>query len=295
MRAASTVLAIAGRNLRLYARDPLNVFFSLLGALIVFLLYALFLGGLQTDSIADSVPGADEASVRGFVDSWMFAGVVTLTTVTTPLGALSTFVEDGATGRFRDFLVSPIRRGQLVLGYLLAAFAIGVVMSLIVLAIAAAYLWAFSGVVLSVGALLRSVGWIVLSAAAFAALWSFVISFVRTTGAFAALSTIIGTVSGFVAGAYIAVGLFPDAVRNAVSALPFAQSAMLLRRELTAATVSDLVGGSDEAAAQLDAFYGITLSVGDWEVPVGAAAGILAGIAVLFALLAAARIRRRIR
>ena len=289
-----TVWTITGRNLRLFFRDPMGVFFSLLGALIVFLLYSLFLGNLQVLSITESIPGADESDVRSFVDAWMFAGIVALSAITTPLGALSVFVEDAASGRFRDYLVSPITRSQLVSGYLLSAFLIGVSMTLVVLAVALLYLGLLSGVVLGIGEIAASVGWILLSVAGFTALWALVASFLRTSGSFAALSTIVGTVAGFVAGAYIAVGLFPDAVRDAVSALPFAQSAMLLRRQFTQDALSELVGGHQPAIDELNAFYGITLHVGDQAVPEWWAAGVLAVIALLFAALAAGRIRSRI-
>ena len=56
----SVVCAIVGRNLRLFFRDRLNVFFSLLGAIILFGLYTLFLGNLQTDDLANALPGADD-------------------------------------------------------------------------------------------------------------------------------------------------------------------------------------------------------------------------------------------
>lgn len=290
-----TVLGISIRNLRLFFRDPLNVFFSLLGALVVFLLYALFLGNIQVEAVAASAPSADPDLARGFVDAWMFAGIVALSTMTTPLGALSVFVEDAASGRFRDFLVSPVRRGQLVLGYLGSAFAIGMVMTLVVFAVALVYLWLFVDVVLGGAEIARSLVWIALSVAGFTALWALLVSFLRTTGAFSALSTVVGTVAGFVAGAYIAVGLFPDAVRDVVSALPFAQSAMLLRREFTAQAVTDLVGGDAPAIEGLETFYGITLSVGDWAVPAWFAAGTLGAMTIVFAALAATRIRARIR
>ena len=39
----SIVLAILSRNLRLFFRDRMNVFFSLLSGLILFFLYTLFL------------------------------------------------------------------------------------------------------------------------------------------------------------------------------------------------------------------------------------------------------------
>lgn len=289
-----TVAALTRRSLLLYFRDPLNVFFSLLGALIVFVLYALFLGNLQTTSIADAIPGASDREVRGFVDAWMFAAIVALATITTPLGAMATFVEDAASGRFRDFLVAPIRRSQLVLGYLFAAFVVGIVMTLVVLVVALVYLWATAGVLLGVAEIARSIGWIVLSVAGFAALWAFVVSFLRSIGAFSALSTVVGTVSGFVAGAYIAIGQFPEAVQNAVSALPFAQSAMLLRREFTDGPLAALTDDA-RVADELRVFYGITLEVGEWTVPVLAAVAALVLLVVVGAALAAARIRARIR
>ena len=45
--------ALCIRSLRLYFRDKGAVFFSLLAVLIVFGLYALFLGDVYTDSLSD--------------------------------------------------------------------------------------------------------------------------------------------------------------------------------------------------------------------------------------------------
>ena len=114
----NVVMDITGRNLRLYFRDRLNVFFSLLGALVLFLLYTLFLGNQQTTGLAETFPQASEEDIKGFVDAWMFAGIVGITAITTGLAAVTVIVDDTASGRFHDFLVSPIRRGQLGLGYL---------------------------------------------------------------------------------------------------------------------------------------------------------------------------------
>lgn len=288
------VIDIMARNLRLFFRDRLNVFFSLLGAMIVFLLYTLFLGNLQTTSISATFPQASEGDVRAFVDSWMFAGIVALTAMTTSLGALVVFVEDAASGRFRDFLVSPLRRGQLVLGYLLSTVVIALIMTTLVLVVSLGYLYLVDGVVIGIPEIGRTLGWIALACVAFAAMWALIASFIRTTGAFAALSTIVGTVIGFLAGAFIAVGLFPEGVRNVVNALPFAQSAMLMRREFTAETLSTLVGGRQEAIDVLREYYGVTAFVGDWEVAVPFVLAALIVLAIAFTALAAWRIRARI-
>ena len=245
----SVVLAIVGRNLRLFFRDRLNVFFSLLGAIILFALYTLFLGNLQTDDLVASVPGATADEVQAFVDSWMFAGIVLITTVTTGLGGLSVLVEDDQSGRFKDFLVAPLRRGQLVLGYLLSAATVAVLLSTVVLAVSILYLGLLRGTWLSPAATLRSLGIVVLSCIAFTSLSALIVSFVRTTGAFSGLSTIVGTVLGFVAAAYIPVGVFPDTVASVASALPFAQAGMLLRRQFSdetlAAMTADAPGAED--------------------------------------------------
>lgn len=289
------VAAIVGRNLRLFFRDRLNVFFSLLSGIILFLLYTLFLARLQTDGLAATYPEASNAEITAFVDSWMFSGIVLLTSITTGLGALSALVDDRQSGRFADFLVSPIRRGHLVLGYLIAAMVVALVMSGVVLVLSLAYLGLVDDVWLAGPQLLRIVGILVLCCAGFTALSSLAASFVRTSGAFSALATVIGTALGFIAGAYIPVGSLPSAVATTINTLPFAQAAMLLRRPFTTATLDTLTGGVPEAADSLREFYGVDLFVGDALVPAWIALAVLAAMAIGFTALSAGRIRSLIR
>ncbi len=291
----NVILDIMGRNLRLYFRDRLGVFFSLLAAIILFLLYTLFLGNLQTRGLEQGFPDAPDGAVKTFVDSWAFAGIVGITAVTTGLGAFSAFVEDGTTGRFRDFLVSPIKRSQLILGYLLSSFVIALTMTMIVLVVSVGYLFFVDGLVLTFAQVAATVGALALSCAAYAALSAFVVSFVRTQGAFSALSTIVGTVLGFLCGAYIPVGSLPEGVANVINALPFAQSSMLVRQQFTESSLTELAGEQPQAIEGLRAAYGITASIGDWDVTVTYVVVVLAAIAVVFTTLAALRIRSRIR
>lgn len=292
MRAISSIVR---RNLQLFFRDRMNVFFSLLGAIILFVLYTLFLARLQIDGLGETFPDASEQEIRAFVDSWMFAGIVMLTTITTGLGALASLVQDGESGRFRDFLVSPVRPWQLVLGYLTAAVFVSIVMSMLVVVLSILYLGIVDDSWLSAETIARVVGITVLCSVAFTALSAFVVSFIRTSAAFSGLATVIGTVLGFVAGAYIPVGSLPDAVASTINALPFAQGAMLLRREFTDGTLPPMVGDNAAAAEGVREFYGIDAFIGDYLVPPELAFGVLIAMAVLFTLLSAARIRSRIR
>ncbi|MBE7956389.1 ABC transporter permease [Microbacterium oxydans] len=286
------VLALVRRNLRLFFRDRLNVFFSLLAAVILFGLYALFLGNLQTADLEKSFPQASPAQIKAFVDSWMYAGIVSMTAITTGLAAFGVLVEDAATGRFRDLLVSPLRRGQLVLGYFLAALIVALLMTGILLAFGLLSLFFVNGVIAAPASLLRVIGYIVLVSCAFAALSAFVVSFVATPGAFAALSTIVGTILGFLAGAYIPVGSLPEAVRATVNALPFAQSSMLLRQEFTASTLG-AVAGEQDAIAGLRDYFGVDIAIGELQITAAHVLVLLSAMTVVFATLAAARIRSR--
>lgn len=289
------VLGIVSRNLRLFFRDRLNVFFSLLSGLILFLLYTLFLARLQVDGLSETLPTATTEEIESFIDSWMLSGIVLLTTVTSGIGALSTLVEDRATGRFADFLVAPIRRTHLVLGYLLSSVIVAIIMSSVILVLTIGYLGLLRGVWLSPAAIVASVGVMVLCCAAFTALAAFGASFLRTSGAYSAFATVLGTILGFVAGAYIPVGSLPEGVASAINALPFAQGAMLLRGPFTAETVTAVTGGNAEASDSLRQFYGIDIFVGSAQVPIWLAIAVLAVVAIGFSALSAGRIRALLR
>lgn len=292
----SRVGAVVARNLRIFFRDRLNVFFALLSGIILFLLYTLFLSRLQTQGLQHQFPSASALEVSAFVDSWMFAGIVLLTAVSSGLGALSVIVEDRQTGRFADFLVSPVRRFQLVLGYLLSAVAVAVVMSFAILAISVLYLGLVDQLWLDPARIGVAAGVLLLLCVAFTALAAFVVSFVRTSGAFSALATIVGTAMGFVAGAYIPVGQLPDAVADVINALPFGQGAMLLRRQFTDASLPSMTAGQPAPAVDaIRTFFGIDIAVGDVAVAGWFAVVALAVVAVLFTGLAATRIRSLIR
>ncbi|GIT78805.1 ABC transporter permease [Leifsonia sp. LS1] len=293
----SAITLLTTRNLHLFFRDRAGVFFSLLSALILIVLYALFLGNLQVDNLTDKLPGASSSDIHWFVDSWVFAGITMITTMTTALAALSTFVDDKATDRFRDFLVSPVRRSHLIFGYFLSSFIVSVLMTVVIVVVGQLFLFTQGHPILSPDRLVQVVGFAMLSSAAYAAVSSFIVTFLRTSGAFAALSTVVGTIIGFLAGAYIPVGTLPSGVVTTLNALPFAQSAMLLRGPYTDQAIASLAEGAhaETVSDTIRAFYGVTASIGNFTVTTGFAVGILCAVLVVFSVLGGARLARGIR
>jgi len=288
-------VAFTRRNLAVFFRDRAQVGLALLSALILLGIYGIFLGNLQVDSLQSSLPTASIDDVRWFVNTWVLAGTTMITTVTASIAGLATFVEDRASGRFKGFVVTPVRRSSLMLGYLAATFVIAFLLTLVVLFVGQLYLLTQGQNAMNLGEFAAAIGYCALSCAAFSALASFVVTFVRSSGAYSSLATIVGTAIGFLAGAYIAPGVLPEGVATTLSVLPFMHAAMLIRIPFTAGALEALTAGNPEAADALAQMYGITATVGDVEITALVAVASLAVVVVLFATLGGWRVSRTIR
>lgn len=288
-------LIIAQRNLRSYFRDPTSVFLSMLSALILLLLYVLFLGQLQIDAIAESYPGPSPDAIPVFVYSWVFSGIVTVTTLTTSLAVTGTYVDDRVSGRFKDFRVSPVRPLQVVSGYQISAFVVSVMMGAFVLLLGIGIIGAKEGVWLRAAAILEAVGVVVILSAAFGSVAALITSFVRSHGAFTAASTITGTVIGFLAGAYLPVGMLSQSTRDVMNALPFSPGAMLMREPLASAALDELTAGHADARSELREYFGFDLSVGSSPVQPWLVIMLLLTMTVVLTMISARRMSRSIR
>lgn len=130
----------------------------MLTIIIVFLLYIFFLG----DNTATDFKNA--TGFRFLLDSWVMAGILAITGVTTTYGALEVMVRDDENRVSNDFLTSPLKRSHLAAGYVVSTFVIGLVMSLFTLLLAELYIWAQGGELLTADNLLKTLGLIILSA-----------------------------------------------------------------------------------------------------------------------------------
>ena len=122
------------RNLLIFFRQKSNVFFSLLGVFIIIGLYALFLGDLMVKGMT-GMKGS-----RFLMDSWIIAGILAVTPVTTSLGAMATMVEDKNNHIYKDFLASPLKRSTLASGYIISGFLISLILTFITFILGEGYI-----------------------------------------------------------------------------------------------------------------------------------------------------------
>ncbi|HOW38245.1 MAG TPA: tripartite tricarboxylate transporter permease, partial [Bacillota bacterium] len=198
------------RNLRLYFRDRASVFFSLLGVFVMIGLYALFLGNMWVEGYGSALEriglGEYSATMRFLIDSWIIAGVTAAASITTTMGAFGTMVDDQARHIDKDFKVSPIKRWQLVLGYILSSVIIGWMMSVFTLILGEGYILVYGGQLLSLLGWLKVLGIITLSVFASSALIFLLIAFIKSPNAFGTASTLMGTLIGVLPGIGPAAG-----------------------------------------------------------------------------------------
>lgn len=282
------MLTFTQRNLKLFFRDKSAVFFSLLAVFIIIGLYALFLGDVWTDSLSDL------ANARQLMDSWIMAGLLAVTSITTTMGAFGVMVDDRSKKIDKDFASSPIKKGRLAGGYLLSAYMIGVIMSFLAFLLVQLYILISGGEWLDFFSVLQSMGLILFTCFVNTSLVFFVVSFFKSQNAFATASTVIGTLIGFVTGIYLPVGTLPEAVQLVVKIFPVSHAAALFRQVLMKSQMEKAF--EHAPAAYLGEFQetmGVTFRFGDYTVTPVVSVLILLFTAVLFYALATLNLSRK--
>ena len=231
----TVMINLIKRNLKLFFRDRTSVFFSLLAIFIIIGLYVLFLGNMMVNELKDLL--ADNA--RFTIDSWVMAGILSVTSITTTMGAFGIMLEDTTKKISKDFYSAPIKRSQLAGGYIMSSFIIGVIMSIVSLIVAEVYILANGGKLLELMSLLKLFGVMLLSVFAGSSMVFFIVSFFKSSNAYTTASTIIGTLIGFLTGIYIPIGMLPStAVQTAIKIFPISHAGALFRQIMMEAPMS---------------------------------------------------------
>ena len=104
----NTTIMLAKRNTKIFLRDKVSVFFSFLSIIIIFLLYAMFLGDMQVKQF--KIESVNITDIKYFINSWIIAGIIAVTIITSSLAAFAIVVKDKQNNTINDFMSSPIKR-----------------------------------------------------------------------------------------------------------------------------------------------------------------------------------------
>jgi multidrug/hemolysin transport system permease protein len=279
---------LAYRNLRLYFRQKNMVFFSLLGVFIILGLYIVFLGDIWLD-YTENISDAGE-----LLNAWIVAGVISVASITTSMGAAGIMVEDKAKGNIKDFYTAPIARSSIIGGYLLSIFVIGFIMSLLALLLGELYIVLRGGTPLHPGAVAGMIGIIALSAVSSGSIVFIIVSFISGNGAITTVSTIIGSLIGFITGIYLPIGTLPDAVQTIIKVFPVSHASALMRRVMMERPMEAAFSGAPAGyLTDFEEFMGVAFKYGDYVPPPLFHAAVLAVTAIVFYIFALMRFKTR--
>ncbi|MDE6550918.1 MAG: ABC transporter permease [Clostridia bacterium] len=221
---------LTARNFKIFIKDKMLVFMSLLAPLIVLMLYVLFLGDTQKDSIINMLPAGviDTKVINAFVNGWMLAGVMSVSCITVALSASTIMVADKEKGIINDYVAAPVPKALVKLSYLLSTFIISTFICLMVELIGLIYV-AATGWYLSVSDVFAILGITILSTFSSSILMNLILTPFKTSNSVGAFTGIISAAIGFLMGAYIPLPMLGKGVEYFACFIPGTYSAGVFR------------------------------------------------------------------
>ncbi|MCM1063475.1 MAG: ABC transporter permease [Eubacterium sp.] len=266
------ILYLAKRNSLVYLRDRKAVFFSILSMLIVLGLMVIFLGSMNSEDLVlmleqyggERDAARDAENAKHLIQLWTLAGILIVNSVTITLTVIGIMVQDEEQSRLASFYVTPVKRGKLVLGYVLAAWLTGACLSILTLAAGELYMVARGWGLLPVSVLAAMCGMIFLNTFVYAALGYLLAMFIHSYSAWGGMLTIVGTLVGFAGGIYLPMSAFSERLQTVLKCLPVLQGISLMRRVcLEGITDTTFQGMPSQAVEIFQEDMGITLTAGE--------------------------------
>jgi multidrug/hemolysin transport system permease protein len=290
------------RNILVYIRNRSQVFFSLLSMIIIIGLMAIFLGKMNADDVVKLLADyggerdviRDRANAEQLVLMWTLAGIVVVNSVTITLAMAGNMVQDEEDNKLSCFYVSPVNRGIFVLGYITSAIIMGIIMCLLTVFIGVTFVVITGGTLLSLSALFEIFLWIVLNVFMSATLVFFITNFVHNTSAFSGLSTIIGTLVGFLSAIYLPMGALSESLQKLLKSLPLLHGCSLMREAFTREITEIAFEGLPlEVLNGYKEYIGITITWGDESLNMGIKVAFLIISGIIFITISGIIQRRR--
>ena len=244
------MLALLKRNFILYFRNRSGVFFSLLGALISFLLYIIFLQKNLTDAWTQ-LPDNTK-----LLNNWLMGGTLAVTGITTSFTALTQMVQDRENQVDQDLFLTDLGSWGLQVSYLISSIIISFVMQVFMFAVMSLY-FKESPVIshLSEITLIMLLSSLLSSVVNILLIYRF-----KSVDSLGKLATIVGTASGFLVGTYIPIGVLPDFAQIIMKCTPATYIASLYRQILMKDRLETAFTGNSSLLQEFQEKMGIQIN-----------------------------------
>jgi len=268
------------RNLKIYFSNKSGVFFSLMGALISFVLYLIFL----SQNMVNSWSGVPDTKL--LLDPWLIGGTMTITAITTTLSSLSLMVQDREKNILSDLSLTDVSYLGIQCSYLLTAMIVGTVMQLVMYFMMGSYFMIADKSPLNMTVFPQILGTAVLSSFIWTTFNLLLLSFVKKIDTLGKIGTIVGTASGFLAGVYIPIGILPTGVQEFMKYTPALYNTAIYRNILLNTQLKNSFKNLPVSIAnEFDEKMGISVKWGSQILTIQQNIWVIIGFAVVISLI----------
>lgn len=286
--------SLTKRGLKLFFKDKVMLFSSLITPIILLVLYITFLAKVYNDSFVSSLEAAHfsdfpQELIDATVGGQLFSSLLAVCCITVAFCCNMIMVQDKVSGARKDLMLTPVKRSTLALSYYLSTFISTFIICLIAEGASFIYL-ASVGWYLSVGDILLALLDVFLLVMFGTALSSIVNFFLKSQGQISAVGTVVSAGYGFICGAYMPISQFGEGLQKVLSFLPGTYGTALIRshslngvfREMSALGFPDeVVEGIKKSIDCSVYFFGNKVTEGGMYAVLGGSVALLIGIYIL--------------
>jgi len=264
--------ALVKRNMMVYYRDKGNVFFSILSMIIILGLMLIFLGDMNVEAVTQLLSQyggvrdlvIDHDNARNLIVNWVVAGIIVVNSITIANAVVGIMISDEEEHKLSAFTISPVSRMIIVLAYITAAFVCSFLFCIATLLLAESYIIITGGIFLTLTDHLILTGYLFIVVLFSASLMFLLAQFVHSKSAYSGLSTVTGTLVGFLAAIYVPFGSLPEMAGNVLKMIPLFTATSLFRDLLTKDIMNATFSGMNvEVVKEYKEYMGITIYRGN--------------------------------
>ncbi len=238
------LISLVKRNIKLYFKDKMSFFLSLISPLVLLILFVTFLKNVYVNSLLAFIPEGitlDASVINGFAGGWLISSIVGVCCVTIAFCSNIVMVNDKINRNIVDFEVTPVKKSIVSLSYFLANFLVTMLICMITLIIGFLYI-ASVGWYISFIDILLIVADTLLIVIFGSLLSGIIMNLISSPGGMSAVVTLVSSMYGFVCGAYMPISQFATGVKNVVSLNPGTYGTIILRKHFMSGAIRQIEG-----------------------------------------------------
>ena len=236
------IINLTIRNIKVYFSDKGMFFTSLITPAILLILYSTFLANVYKDAFISAIPDGIQISnklLNGLVSGQLVGSLLSVSCITVAFCSNMLMVQDKVNGNLKDLIITPTDKKTLAISYFLASFISTLIVNLFALVLCLIYI-ATNVWFMNINDILLIV-LNVISLTLFGCILSSLInSFLSTQGQISAVGSIVSSMYGFIAGAYMPMSQFGTGLRNALLFLPTTYATALMKNSVMESTFREL-------------------------------------------------------